>query len=51
MTQEEYMTNNLLKTKLTSHDVAQTALAMISGYFGKTTGAQIPVDGGSDRTL
>lgn len=51
MSVEEYKTNNLLKTSLSSQDVAKAAFALVAGYFSKTTGAQIPVDGGSDRTL
>jgi len=51
MTPEEYKTNNLLKTGLCSKDVAKAAFALSAGYFSKTTGAQIPVDGGSNRTL
>jgi rhamnose utilization protein RhaD (predicted bifunctional aldolase and dehydrogenase)/NAD(P)-dependent dehydrogenase (short-subunit alcohol dehydrogenase family) len=50
MTPEQYRTNNLLKTELTSRDVARAALALVT-HFSKTTGAQISVDGGSDRTL
>ncbi len=51
MSKDEYVTNNILKTKLYSKDVAKAVLALVSGYFSKTTGAQILVDGGSDRTL
>jgi rhamnulose-1-phosphate aldolase/alcohol dehydrogenase len=51
LTAEQYRKNNLLKTELTSADVARATFALVSGYFSKTTGAQIPVDGGSDRTL
>jgi rhamnulose-1-phosphate aldolase/alcohol dehydrogenase len=51
MSAEQYKTNNLLKTELSSHDVAKACFALVGGYFNKTTGAQIPVDGGSDRTL
>lgn len=51
MTVEQYKRNNLLKTELSSRDVAKAAIALVSGAFGKTTGAQIPLDGGSDRTL
>jgi rhamnose utilization protein RhaD (predicted bifunctional aldolase and dehydrogenase)/NAD(P)-dependent dehydrogenase (short-subunit alcohol dehydrogenase family) len=51
MTIDEYRTNNLLKTEITSQDVARSAVALVSGSFDKTTGAQICVDGGSDRTL
>ena len=48
---EDYKKNNLLKTCLSSEDVGKAAFALVSGAFSKTTGAQIPVDGGSDRTL
>jgi NAD(P)-dependent dehydrogenase (short-subunit alcohol dehydrogenase family) len=48
---EAYRKNNLLKTELSSKDVARAAFALAAGYFSKTTGAQIPLDGGSDRTL
>lgn len=51
MTVDQYKTNNLLKTALDSKDVARATLALVNGSFGKTTGAQIAVDGGSDRTL
>lgn len=51
MTVDQYKTNNLLKTSLNSDDVARAVSALVSGAFGKTTGAQIPIDGGSDRTL
>ena len=51
MTPEAYRKNNLLQTELCSRDVARAAFALVAGYFSKTTGAQIPLDGGSDRTL
>jgi rhamnulose-1-phosphate aldolase/alcohol dehydrogenase len=51
MTVEQYKKNNLLKTDLSTRDVARATFALVSGLFSKTTGAQIPVDGGSDRTL
>ncbi|MCW5830525.1 MAG: bifunctional aldolase/short-chain dehydrogenase [Deltaproteobacteria bacterium] len=51
MTVDEYRQNNLLKTGITSADVARTVRALVDGSFAKTTGAQIPVDGGSERTL
>lgn len=51
MSVEEYKRNNLLKTELCRKDVAKAAFALVSGYFSKTTGAQIPLDGGSERTL
>ena len=36
----------MLKTEVTSHDVAELAAEMCGPLFAKTTGAQIPVDGG-----
>ncbi len=51
MTVEQYKTRNLLKTEIRSRDVAAMVAAMASPLFGKTTGAQIPVDGGNDRVI
>ncbi len=51
MTVEEYKTNNVLKTNITSKDVARMVCAMAGTTFGKTTGAQVPVDGGNDRII
>jgi rhamnulose-1-phosphate aldolase/alcohol dehydrogenase len=51
MTPEQYKTNNLLKAEITTRDVARAAFALVGGWFDKTTGAQIAVDGGSDRTI
>jgi rhamnose utilization protein RhaD (predicted bifunctional aldolase and dehydrogenase)/NAD(P)-dependent dehydrogenase (short-subunit alcohol dehydrogenase family) len=51
ITVQEYKTNNLLKTEVTSMDVAELAAAMCSQLFAKTTGAQLPVDGGNDRVV
>lgn len=51
MTVDQYKRNNLLKTSISSSDVARTVRALVDGSFSKTTGAQIPVDGGSERTL
>jgi len=48
---EEYKTNNILKTEVTSKDVAALVCAMAGPIFAKTTGAQVPVDGGNDRVL
>ena len=48
---EEYKTNNLLKVEITSKDVAVLVCALAGGVFGKTTGAQIPIDGGNDRVI
>lgn len=48
---EEYKTNNLLKVEVSSRDVAEMAAAMAGPLFGKTTGAQLPVDGGNNRVI
>jgi rhamnose utilization protein RhaD (predicted bifunctional aldolase and dehydrogenase)/NAD(P)-dependent dehydrogenase (short-subunit alcohol dehydrogenase family) len=48
---KEYKTNNVLQTEITSGDVAAAALQFLGPAFSKTTGAQIPVDGGNDRVI
>ena len=48
---EQYKRKNLLKTEITSRDVAELAAELCGPLFSKTTGAQIPVDGGSDRVI
>ncbi len=48
---EEYKTSNLLKTEITSRDVAHLILAMLGPAFAKTTGAQVPIDGGNERVI
>jgi rhamnose utilization protein RhaD (predicted bifunctional aldolase and dehydrogenase)/NAD(P)-dependent dehydrogenase (short-subunit alcohol dehydrogenase family) len=47
----EYKTNNVLKVEVTSRDVAELAAELCDSLFAKTTGAQIPVDGGNDRVI
>jgi rhamnose utilization protein RhaD (predicted bifunctional aldolase and dehydrogenase)/NAD(P)-dependent dehydrogenase (short-subunit alcohol dehydrogenase family)/TolA-binding protein len=51
MSVDEYKRNNLLKTPLVSADVAALAVAMAGPLFSKTTGAQIPIDGGNERVV
>lgn len=51
MTIEEYKKNNILRTEVTSKDVAELAADLCGASFSKTTGAQIPVDGGNDRVI
>jgi rhamnose utilization protein RhaD (predicted bifunctional aldolase and dehydrogenase)/NAD(P)-dependent dehydrogenase (short-subunit alcohol dehydrogenase family) len=51
MSIEEYKTNNLLKTEVTSADVARLVCSVAGAAFSKTTGAQIPVDGGNERVI
>ena len=47
----EYKTRNLLKTEIRSSDVAELVCALAGPLFAKTTGAQIPVDGGNERVI
>jgi NAD(P)-dependent dehydrogenase (short-subunit alcohol dehydrogenase family) len=51
MSVEEYKANNVLHTAVTSKDVAAMVCAMAGQAFYKTTGAQVPVDGGNDRVI
>jgi len=51
LTVEEYKRKNILKTELKSSDVADLAAAMCGKLFSKTTGSQLPVDGGNDRVI
>jgi len=51
LTLEEYKKNNVLKTEITSNDVSELAAELCGSLFSKTTGAQIPVDGGNDRVI
>jgi rhamnose utilization protein RhaD (predicted bifunctional aldolase and dehydrogenase)/NAD(P)-dependent dehydrogenase (short-subunit alcohol dehydrogenase family) len=48
---EAYKRNNVLKTEVRSIDVAELAAELCGPAFAKTTGAQIPVDGGNDRVI
>jgi rhamnose utilization protein RhaD (predicted bifunctional aldolase and dehydrogenase)/NAD(P)-dependent dehydrogenase (short-subunit alcohol dehydrogenase family) len=48
---EAYKTNNLLRVEVTSRDVAELAAELCGRLFAKTTGAQIPIDGGNDRVI
>jgi len=48
---EDYKKNNLLRTEVTSRDVAELVCEMAGPLFAKTTGAQIPVDGGNERVI
>ena len=48
---ENYKKRNLLKTNVSSSDVAELASFLASSKSIKTTGAQIPVDGGNDRII
>ncbi len=48
---DEYKTNNILRTTIESKDVAVMVCAMAGPVFGKTTGAQVPIDGGNERVI
>ena len=48
---EEYKRNNLLGVEVVAHDVALAVAALVGPSFRRTTGAQIPVDGGNDRVI
>jgi NAD(P)-dependent dehydrogenase (short-subunit alcohol dehydrogenase family) len=51
LTVEQYKKNNLLKTEVSSKDVAELAAEMCGALFAKTTAAQVPVDGGNERVV
>ena len=51
MTVDDYMTNNVLRVGITSHDVAELAAELCGPLFAKTTAAQIQVDGGNERGI
>jgi rhamnose utilization protein RhaD (predicted bifunctional aldolase and dehydrogenase)/NAD(P)-dependent dehydrogenase (short-subunit alcohol dehydrogenase family) len=51
MTVEQYKRNNLLKTEVSSRDVAELAAEMCGPLFAKTTAAQVPVDGGTEKLV
>ena len=51
MTVEQYKKKNLLKTEVSSRDVAEFAAEMCGSLFAKTTAAQVPVDGGNERVV
>jgi rhamnose utilization protein RhaD (predicted bifunctional aldolase and dehydrogenase)/NAD(P)-dependent dehydrogenase (short-subunit alcohol dehydrogenase family) len=51
MSVEEYKRNNVLKTEVRSSDVGELAAELCGRIFAKTTGAQIPVDGGNERVI
>lgn len=51
LTVDQYKTNNLLGVELSSHDIGELVAEMLGPVFSKTTGAQIPIDGGSDRVI
>ena len=51
LTVEAYKKNNVLGVEVTSRDVAELAAEMCGPLFSRTTGAQVPIDGGNDRVI
>lgn len=51
MSVQEYKSNNVLQAEVSSHNVADMVCAMAGSTFAKTTGAQVPVDGGNERVI
>ena len=51
MSIKDYKTKNVLKTEITSTDVANMVLSLCGPSFSKTTAAQIPIDGGNERVI
>ena len=51
MSVDEYRRNNVLRVEITSHDVAEMIAEMCGPVFAKTTGAQVPIDGGNERVI
>jgi len=51
MSVDQYKANNVLHTAVTSTNVADMVCAMAGETFAKTTGSQVPVDGGNERVI
>lgn len=51
MSVEQYKRNNVLGVEVRSVDVAMLVVDLCSDAYSKTTGAQIPVDGGMERVI
>jgi len=51
LTVEEYKSRNILKTDVKTIEVARMVSTIASSIFSKTTGAQIPIDGGNERVI
>jgi rhamnose utilization protein RhaD (predicted bifunctional aldolase and dehydrogenase)/NAD(P)-dependent dehydrogenase (short-subunit alcohol dehydrogenase family) len=51
LTADEYRARNLLGREITSRDIGELVATMCGHSFSRITGAQIPIDGGSDRVI
>ncbi len=51
LTVEQYKSRNILKIEVKTKEVARMVCAMAGSVFAKTTGAQIPIDGGNERVI
>ena len=51
MSVDDYKRNNVLKTEVRSADVGEMAAELCGPAFAKTTGAQVPIDGGNERVI
>ncbi len=51
LTIEQYKTNNVLHVSVTSRDVGELAAELCGPLFARTTGAQVPIDGGNERVI
>jgi hypothetical protein len=51
LSMKKYKTNNVLKTEVSSFNLAELAASLCGRAFAKTTGAQVPIDGGNIRVI
>jgi rhamnose utilization protein RhaD (predicted bifunctional aldolase and dehydrogenase)/NAD(P)-dependent dehydrogenase (short-subunit alcohol dehydrogenase family) len=51
LTVEAYKANNVLRVEVTSQHVAELVAEMCGPVFSRTTGAQVPIDGGNERVI
>jgi len=51
LTPEQYRTRNVLGAEVGADDVARLVVALCGPAFARTTGAQVPIDGGNDRVI
>jgi len=51
LTVEQYKARNVLRASVSSADVARLVCVMCGAAFSRTTGAQVPIDGGNERVI